>query len=166
MSAAEQAITKLIELRHGRKDFFLNNTSEIRETIEATTRNITMLIGSIAAIALIVGGIGVMNIMLVSVTERTKEIGVRKVLGASVSNLVGMLSADFLKLVGIAAIIAFPVAWYFLNGWLEKYAFRIHMEWWYFAVAGVAALLIALFTVSFQAIKAALMNPVKSLKSE
>jgi ABC-type antimicrobial peptide transport system permease subunit len=77
-----------------------------------------------------------------------------------------MLSADFLKLVTIAAVIAFPIAWYFLSGWLEKYAYRIEIEWWYFLVAGVAALMIALFTVSFQAIKAALMNPVKSLKSE
>jgi len=77
-----------------------------------------------------------------------------------------MLSADFVKLVAISALIAFPIAWYFLKNWLEKYAYRIDMEWWYFVVAGIAALLIALFTVSFQAVKAALMNPVKSLKSE
>jgi putative ABC transport system permease protein len=77
-----------------------------------------------------------------------------------------MLSMDFVKLVALAAVIAFPIAWYFLRGWLDKYAYRIDIEWWYFVVAGVAALLIALFTVSFQAIKAALMNPVKSLKSE
>ena len=119
-----------------------------------------------AFLAIFISCLGLFGLAAFTAEQRTKEIGVRKVLGASISNLVGMLSADFLKLVGIAAIIAFPVAWYFLNGWLEKYAFRIEMEWWYFAVAGVAALLIALFTVSFQAIKAALMNPVKSLKSE
>ncbi|SDF02337.1 ABC-type transport system, involved in lipoprotein release, permease component [Dyadobacter soli] len=119
-----------------------------------------------AFLAIFISCLGLFGLAAFTAEQRTKEIGVRKVLGASVSNLVGMLSADFLKLVGIAAVIAFPVAWYFLNGWLEKYAFRIDLEWWYFAVAGVAALLIALFTVSFQAIKAALMNPVKSLKSE
>ncbi|MCF0073361.1 ABC transporter permease [Dyadobacter sp. CY261] len=119
-----------------------------------------------AFLAIFISCLGLFGLAAFTAEQRTKEIGVRKVLGASVSNLVGMLSADFVKLVVIAAIITFPIAWYFLNGWLEKYAFRIEMEWWYFAFAGVAALLIALLTVSFQAIKAALMNPVKSLKSE
>ena len=77
-----------------------------------------------------------------------------------------MLSKDFVKLVAIAAIITFPIAWYFLTGWLEKYAYRIEIQWWYFVVTAIAALMIALVTVSFQAIKAALLNPVKTLKSE
>lgn len=119
-----------------------------------------------AFLAIFISCLGLFGLAAFTAEQRTKEIGVRKVLGASVTNLVGMLSADFLKLVGVAALIAFPVAWYFLSNWLQKYAFRIEIEWWYFAVSGVAALLIALFTVSFQAIKAALMNPVKSLKSE
>lgn len=119
-----------------------------------------------AFLAIFISCLGLFGLAAFTAEQRTKEIGVRKVLGASVTNLVGMLSADFLKLVGVAAVIAFPVAWYFLNGWLEKYAFRIDIKWWYFALAGIAALSIALLTVSFQAIKAALMNPVKSLKSE
>ncbi|MBB5285606.1 putative permease [Rhabdobacter roseus] len=119
-----------------------------------------------AFLAIFISCLGLFGLAAFTAEQRTKEIGVRKVLGASVTNLVGMLSRDFLKLVAIAALIAFPLAWYFLQNWLEKYAYRIEIEWWYFAVAGVAALLIALLTVSFQAIKAALMNPVKSLRSE
>lgn len=83
-------------------------------------------------------------------------------LGASVTNLVGMLSKEFIQLVLLAALIAFPLGWYFLSGWLAKYAYRIDLEWWHFLVAILAALV----TVSFQSIKAALMNPVKSLRSE
>ncbi|KQS33492.1 ABC transporter permease [Dyadobacter sp. Leaf189] len=119
-----------------------------------------------AFLAIFISCLGLFGLAAFTAEQRTKEIGVRKVLGASVSNLVGMLSADFIKLVGIAALIAFPIAWYFMQSWLEKYAYRIDLEWWYFLVAGIAALIIALLTVSFQAIKAALMNPVKSLKSE
>ena len=119
-----------------------------------------------AFLAIFISCLGLFGLAAFTAEQRTKEIGVRKVLGASVTNLVGMLSMDFVKLVAIAALIAFPIASYFLQSWLEKYAYRIEMEWWYFLVAGIAALLIALFTVSFQAIKAALMNPVKSLRGE
>ncbi|QRR01879.1 ABC transporter permease [Dyadobacter sandarakinus] len=119
-----------------------------------------------AFLAIFISCLGLFGLAAFTAEQRTKEIGVRKVLGATTLGLVGMLSKDFVKLVLVSALIAFPLAWYFLSGWLEKYAYRIDMEWWYFVVAGVAAMLIALFTVSFQAIKAALMNPVKSLKTE
>lgn len=127
---------------------------------------VSSLSGYFAFLAIFISCLGLFGLAAFTAEQRTKEIGVRKVLGASVTNLVGMLSADFVKLVAIAALIAFPISWYFLKGWLEEYAYRIEMQWWYFLVAGIAALLIALITVSFQAIKAALMNPVRSLKSE
>jgi putative ABC transport system permease protein len=98
--------------------------------------------------------------------QRTKEIGVRKVLGASVPNLVSMLSKDFLKLVAIASLIAFPVAWWAMHKWLQDFAYRIRIEWWVFVLAAFIALLIALLTVSVQAIKAAVANPIKSLRTE
>jgi ABC-type antimicrobial peptide transport system permease subunit len=95
-----------------------------------------------------------------------KEIGIRKVLGASVTNIVTLLSSDFLKTVMIAILLSIPIAWYAMHKWLEDYAYRIGIDWKVFVMAGSLAVLIALFTVSFQAIKAALLNPVKSLKSE
>ena len=98
--------------------------------------------------------------------QRTKEIGIRKVLGASVSGLVGLLSKDFVKLVGIAVLIACPLAWWLMDNWLRDFAYRIEMGWWIFVLAGILALLIALITVSVQAIKAAIMNPVKTLRTE
>ncbi len=109
---------------------------------------------------------GLFGLATFTAEQRTKEIGIRKVLGASVTNLVGMLSKEFVILVIISTLFAFPLAWYFLSDWLKKYEYRQEIEWWYFAVAGVSALLIALLTVSYQAIKAGLVNPVKSLKSE
>ena len=100
------------------------------------------------------------------VKRKVKEIGVRKVLGASVSGIVSLLSKDFISLVFIAFIIATPLSWYFMNEWLENFAYRINISGWVFVLAGLSAILIALITVSFQAIKAAIANPVKSLRTE
>ncbi len=121
---------------------------------------------SFAALAILIASLGLFGLVTYAAEQRTKEIGIRKVLGASVSAVVSMLSKDFLKLIIIAACIAFPVAWWAMNSWLQHFAYRIHIAWWVFAVAGVGALLIALITVSFQAIKAAIANPVNSLRSE
>ncbi len=110
--------------------------------------------------------LGLFGLVTYTSEQRTKEIGIRKVLGASVTQVTQMLSKEFLKLVLIASLIAFPVAWWGMNKWLQGFAYRTTISWWVFAVAGVIALLIALLTVSFQAIKAAMANPVKSLRTE
>lgn len=119
-----------------------------------------------AALAIFIACLGLFGLAAYAAEQRTKEIGIRKVLGATVSNITSMLSKDFLKLVVIASIIAFPVAWWAMNKWLQSFAYRIHISWWLFAIAGFTALLIALITVSFQSIKAAIANPVKSLRTE
>ncbi len=119
-----------------------------------------------AILTILIACLGLFGLVTYMAEQRTKEIGVRKVLGATVTNVVGMLSKDFMKLVLIAAFIAFPLAWWAMYSWLQDFAYRISIEWWVFAVAAITALLIALVTVSFQAIKAALANPVKSLRSE
>ncbi|GEO09206.1 ABC transporter permease [Segetibacter aerophilus] len=117
-------------------------------------------------IVLFITCIGLFGISILTIELRTKEIGIRKVLGASVRNIVNMLSNDFLKLVIIAIIIAFPIAGWAMNKWLQDFAFRINISWWIFLVAGLAVVVIALLTVSVQAIKAAIANPVKSLRTE
>lgn len=117
-------------------------------------------------LAVLIACLGLFGLAAYMAEQRNKEIGVRKVLGASVSNITTLLSKDFIKLVGIASLIAFPVAWWAMNKWLEDFAYRINISWWVFALAAFIALLIALVTVSSQAIKAALANPVKSLRAE
>ena len=104
--------------------------------------------------------------MLITVKDRTKEIGIRKVLGANISGIVGLLSKDFLKLVMLAILIAAPLSYFFMDKWLQDFAYRIDMQWWVFAVAGFGAMLIAFLTISVQSIKAALANPIESLRSE
>jgi putative ABC transport system permease protein len=119
-----------------------------------------------AGLAILIACLGLFGLAAFTAEQRTKEIGVRKVLGASVSSIVALLSKDFLKLVLIAILIASPIAWYAMHRWLQDFAYKIDIEWWVFALAGLLAVGIALLTVSFQSIKAALMNPVKSLRSE
>src|SRR6185437_1349721 len=119
-----------------------------------------------SCIAIFIACLGLFGLSAFTITQRVKEIGIRKVLGASIPQIVTELSKDFLKLVIIAAIIAFPVAWYAMSKWLLDFAFRISIGWWIFVLAGIIALIIAFATISFQSIKAALANPVKSLRSE
>ena len=124
------------------------------------------LSGVFASLAIFISCLGLFGLAAYTAERRIKEIGIRKVLGASVSGLVGLLSKDFLKLVIISCLLAFPLAWLALSKWLQTYQYHITINLWVFTLAGIAALLIALATVSFQAVKAALMNPVKSLKNE
>jgi putative ABC transport system permease protein len=129
-------------------------------------QQVSKIIGILAGLAIIISCLGLFGLASYTAERRIREIGIRKVLGASVQSVVGLLSKDFLKLVFIANLIAWPIAWFLLSKWLQDFAYRVNISWWVFAIAGVAALLIALLTVSFQAIKAALTNPVKSLRSE
>ena len=124
------------------------------------------LAGIFAGLAIFISCLGLFGLAAYTAERRIKEIGIRKVLGASVAGLTGLLSKDFLKLVCISCLVAFPAAWWLTHNWLQTYQYRIDIHWWVFAMAGILAMVIALATVSFQAIKAALMNPVKSLRSE
>lgn len=119
-----------------------------------------------AVFAIFIACLGLFGLVTYAAEQRIKEIGVRKVLGASVGEIVTMISKDFVKLVLIASVIAFPVAWWMMNKWLQSFAYRINISWWVFVLAGLLTIAIALITVSFQAIKAAMANPVKSLRSE
>ena len=117
-------------------------------------------------LAVIIAGLGLFALSAFVIEQRTKEIGIRKVMGASVIGIVALISRDFLKLIVIAIVIASPIGWYAMTHWLDNFAYRIEIHWWIFALAGVLAVGIAFLTISFQAIKAALMNPVKSLRAE
>ncbi|QXV64579.1 ABC transporter permease [Mucilaginibacter sp. 21P] len=119
-----------------------------------------------AILAIAISCLGLLGLASYATYQRTREIGIRKVLGASTTGIVNMLSIDFMKLVIISFLIATPIAWYFMHKWLADFAYRIEIQWWVFALAGTLAVVVALTTISFQAIRAALTNPVKSLRSE
>jgi len=132
----------------------------------ASEERVGRLSSIFAALAILISCLGLFGLASFVAEQRTKEIGIRKILGASVANLWRMLSKDFVLLVIISCFIAIPAAYYFLESWLKKYEYRTEISWWIFATAGMGALVITLLTVSYQAIKAALMNPVNSLRSE
>jgi putative ABC transport system permease protein len=119
-----------------------------------------------AGIAIMISCLGLLGLAAFTAQVRTREIGVRKVLGASVGRIVGLLAQDFIKLVFIAIIIATPIAWFAMHSWLQAFAYRVNLSWWVFVAAGIIAIVIAFVTISFQSVKAALTNPVKSLRSE
>ena len=119
-----------------------------------------------AGFAIFVASLGLLGLSLFATLQRTKEIGVRKVLGDSVGNIFMLLSRDFILLIIIAFLVASPLAWFVMHHWLEDFAYRIRISWWIFLAAGAASVLIALCTISFQAIKAGLANPIKSLRTE
>ena len=121
---------------------------------------------SFTSLAIVIACLGLFGLAAYAAEQRTKEIGIRKVLGANVSNIVGMLSKDFIVLVLIAILVAVPIAWYFMHQWLQGFAYHQSVQWWIIAAAGFGAILIAFVTISFQSVKAALTNPVKSLRSE
>ena len=120
----------------------------------------------VALLAIFIAALGLLGLTIYAAEQRVKEIGIRKVLGASVSGIVLMLSKDFLKLVLIAAVIAIPVAWFFMHKWLEDFAYRINISWWVFVLSALVAIIIAMVTICLQVVKAAIANPVKSLRTE
>ena len=132
----------------------------------STEMRLSKMFSLFTGFAIFIACMGLFGLVAFAAETRTKVIGIRKVLGASVSNIVGLLSKDFVKLILVSFVIAFPIAWWAMSKWLEAFAYRINIEWNIFAIAGVFTLLIALLTVSYQAIKAAVANPVKSLRTE
>jgi putative ABC transport system permease protein len=126
----------------------------------------TSIVGMAGGISIFLASLGLLGLATLAAVNRTKEIGIRKVLGASVGSVVALLSKDFVRLIVIAFVIATPAAWYIMNKWLQDYASRIGISWWVFALTGAGAILIAFITISSQSIKAAMGNPITSLRSE
>jgi putative ABC transport system permease protein len=158
-----EAVLAKIDANHLLEYHFLDEQLALFYTEDR--RRETLLIG-IALATIFIACLGLFGLATYAATQRIKEIGVRKVLGASLTQLTSLLAKDFLKLVLVANLLAFPIAWWATNKWLQEFAYHIDIEWWMFVAAGIAAMVIALVTVSFQAVKAARANPVKSLRTE
>ena len=124
------------------------------------------LFGFFTLIAILIASVGLFGLAAYSTGQRTKEIGIRKILGASVAGIVAMISKEYLKMACISLLIAAPIGWFFMEEWLKDFAYRVEIEWWIFLIAGVATFALSLLTVSSQSVKAALSNPVDSIRNE
>lgn len=136
------------------------------EELYEADAQVSVIVGTLALLAILISCLGLFGLASYTTAQRTKEIGIRKVLGASVAGITGMLARDFLSLVLASLFVAFPLAWYFMDQWLQDFAYRIDIPWWMFGAAGAAAIAIAFLTVSYQSVRAALADPVRALRSE
>jgi putative ABC transport system permease protein len=151
---------------YGDYPFSYGFVNEDLSKLYITEQRMGALFNVFSVLSIVISCLGLFGLATFATQRRIKEIGVRKVLGAGEAGIVALLSKDFIKLVAVSLIVAFPVAWWAMNKWLDNFVYRIHVEWWMLIAAGSGALFIALVTVSFQAIKAAMANPVESLRSE
>ncbi|MDR0691730.1 MAG: FtsX-like permease family protein, partial [Prevotellaceae bacterium] len=142
---------------------FMDDTFDTMYRNDTRTRN---LFNIFALLAVFISCLGLFGLVTYTAETRTKEIGIRKVLGATVADVIGMLSKEFLALVGVALLVAFPIAWYIMEKILQQYAYRISISWWIFALAAVAVVLLTVLSVGIQAFRAATANPVKAIKTE
>jgi ABC-type antimicrobial peptide transport system permease subunit len=161
--AAAENLWKRYNAEYDFNYFFLDSAFN---DLYKTDNHVGQLFNCFAAVAILISCLGLFGLITFTADSKVKEIGVRKVLGAGVPHIVALLSKDFVALIAIAACIAVPLAWYGLNNFLQGYAYRTEMSWWVFAAAGILTLLIAIVTVSFKCVQAALANPVKSLRTE
>jgi putative ABC transport system permease protein len=149
--------------KHPMEYFFLDEN--FNKQYRAEEKMLTVF-GYFAALTILIACLGLFGLASFTAEQRTKEIGIRKVLGSSVTEIMLLLSKDFAWLVLISILLASPIAWYGMNRWLRDFAYRTEIHWWIFVLAGLAALIIAMLTVSFQAAKAARLNPIKALRAE
>ena len=160
------AIEKIYKTYEANRILDLQFVDQAIERQYRTQQNTGRIILFFSVLVILVSCLGLYGLATYAAEQRTKEIGIRKVLGASVSGIVQLLSKDFIKHVLIAVAIATPIGWWAMTQWLQGFAYKIDLQWWIFVMAGVVSIVIALATVSYQAIKAAVVNPVKSLKAE
>ncbi|HYF33515.1 MAG TPA: FtsX-like permease family protein [Chitinophagaceae bacterium] len=152
--------------RVAHRPFEYHFLDEDYEALYKTEQRTAGIFSTFSLLAIVLACLGLFGLTAYAVVQRTKEIGIRKILGATIPNIVSLLSKDFLLLVIVAIVVASPLAWFAANRWLQDFTYRVNIQWWVFAVAGIIALGIALLTISFQAVKAAMSNPVKSLRTE